>query len=250
MKDGQIVFRIPGNLGSTQFAKYTNKDVIFVEGESTPFDARISAPGVVNILFRNARNAVAFLRDEHRIYLDKINELFKAHKYLRTNIFESALHNPNLIVHTIGAIMSASRIETSNGEFSLYKEAFTPSIWNLIKDLDAEKMKVITACGGEQAISYIDSAKWRNEEDLSKDSLEVFKSYSEDAPKGPFEVNSRYIYEDVPMGLCLLENLGKIKNIETPIASSLISIASSLLSVDYRSQAYKIEDFKDYIQSN
>ena len=244
LKKGTIVFLIPGNLGSAVFAKYVNTDeVILVEGESTPYDARIEKPGCVRILFKNARNAISFYNKEHVKYLSTIDSLFGRHKFLRNNIIETALHNPNLVVHTIGVIMSVSRIENSGGNFCMYKEAFSDSVWNLISALDIEKNQVIEAFGGE-ALNYLDVAKWRNEEDLSMDSLTVFRSYSKDAPVGPTSLDTRYIYEDVPMGLCLLENLGRLKNIATPITTSLINIANSLKQTDYRKIAYKMEEIK------
>jgi opine dehydrogenase len=177
------------------------------------------------------------------------DELFNAHKYLRANIVESTLHNPNMIVHTIGCIMSASRIEYTKGNFWMYREAFTPSIWNIIKDLDKEKMSVIKAYGGKNVISYLDACKWRNEVDLSKDSHEVFDNYARSGgPKGPYSLDSRYINEDVPMELCLMETLGKMKKIPTPIASSLITIASSLKKVDFRKIAYSFDEISEFIQ--
>ena len=249
LKDGQIVFLIPGNMGSTQFAQYTEgKHIIYVEGESTPYDARIIEPGKVEILFKNVRNAVSFLFKDDEKYLSKVTDLFGTHKFLRSNIVESTLHNPNMVVHTIGVIMSASRIEYSKGEFWMYREAFSPSIWNLIEQLDDEKIQVIKACGGEHAVSYLDACKWRNEEDLSVDSLQVFRNYAATGgPKGPANLETRYIYEDVPMELCMLEKLGEYKEIATPIASSLITIASALKSCDYRSIGYSISDVKRYL---
>lgn len=244
LKKGAIVFIIPGNLGSAVFAKYVNTDdVILVEGESTPYDARIEKPGCVRILFKNARNAISFYNKAHVRYLPVIDSLFGRHKFLRNNIIETALHNPNLVVHTIGVIMSVGRIENSGGTFCMYKEAFSDSVWNLISALDVEKNQVIEAFGGE-ALNYLDVAKWRNEEDLSMDSLAVFRSYAKDAPVGPTSLDTRYIYEDVPMGLCLLENLGRLKNIATPITTSLINIANSLKQTDYREIAYKMEEIK------
>ena len=249
LKDGQIVFLIPGNMGSTQFAKYTEgKHIIYVEGESTPYDARIIEAGKVEILFKNVRNAVSFLFKEDEKYLTKITALFGTHKFLRSNIVESTLHNPNMVVHTIGSIMSASRIEYSNGEFWMYREAFSPSVWNLIEKLDEEKIKIIKAFNGEHAISYLDACKWRNEEDLSVDSLEVFRNYAATGgPKGPSNLDTRYIYEDVPMELCMLEKLGEYKGITTPIASALITIASGLKSCDYRKIGYQINEIDKYI---
>ncbi len=247
-RDGQIVFIIPGNLGSVMFKKYTDKNVVFVEGESTPYDARIIKPGMVEILFKNVRNAVSFYNNSDVEKLSVVDALFGRHKFLRSNLVESALHNPNMVVHTIGAIMSASRIERMKGEFWMYKEAFTPSIWNLIGILDKEKIAVIESYGGENAISYLDACKWRNEEDLSQDSLSVFNMYANTGgPKGPSSLNTRYIYEDVPMELCLMENLGKNKGISTPLTSALITIASSLLQKDFRSIAYSIDDLSDYL---
>lgn len=245
LETGQILMCIPGNMGSAYFAKYTiGKDIIYIDAESTPYDARVIEPGKVQILFKNVRNAISFLNKSHERYLSQIDNLFGTHKYLRMNIIESALHNPNLIVHTIGAIMSASRIEYSKGEFWMYKEAFTPSIWNLINGLDEEKNNVIEAYGGNR-LMYLDACKWRNESDLAQNSMEVFKSYANSGgPKGPDSVNSRYIYEDVPMGLCLLENLAKHKNIETPIASSLITIASLLNNTEYRNIAYRLSELE------
>lgn len=249
LRDGQIVFLIPGNMGSTQFAKYTEgKHIIYVEGESTPYDARIIATGKVEILFKNVRNAVSFLHKKDEQYLPVVTSLFGTHKYLRSNIIESTMHNPNMIVHTVGSIMSASRIEYANGEFWMYREAFSPSVWGLIEKLDEEKKQVIKAYGGEHVISYLDACKWRNEEDLSVDSLEVFRNYAAaGGPKGPANLNTRYIYEDVPMGLCMLERLATNKGIPTPIASALITIASALNNTDYRSKGYSIEDIKQFI---
>lgn len=249
LKDGQIVFIIPGNMGSTQFAKQSlGKHIIYVEGESTPYDARIIAPGKVEILFKNVRNAVSFLNKEDERYLPIVTSLFGTHKYLRTNVIESTMHNPNMIVHTVGSIMSASRIEYAEGQFWMYREAFSPSVWGLIEKLDEEKKQVIKAYGGENVISYLDACKWRNEEDLSIDSLEVFRNYAATGgPKGPADLNTRYIYEDVPMELCMLERLAEYKGISTPIASALITIASALKNTDYRLQGYSIEEVKDFI---
>ena len=249
LKEGQIVFLIPGNMGSTQFAKYSEgKHIVYVEGESTPYDARITAPGKVEILFRNVRNAVAFLSKEDECFLPVVTSLFGAHKYLRSNIIESTMHNPNMVVHTVGSIMSASRIEYSKGEFWMYREAFSPSVWNIVERLDEEKKQVIRAYGGEHAIDYLDACKWRNEEDLSVDSLQVFRNYAATGgPKGPSDLNTRYIYEDVPMELCMLEKLAAKKGIATPIASALITMASALKACDYRAVGYSVDEIEKYI---
>ena len=231
----KMLLVIPGNLGSVIFSnKLNTKNIIIGEGESTPYDARIIEPGVVNILFRNIRNSLGFLpSSKNEVGLVLAKKLLDTYYSTRSNVIESALHNPNIIVHTIGVIMSANRIEYTNGEYWMYREAFTESIWNLIKALDEEKNKVISAFSGVSS-SYVDECKFRNEEDLSKDSMDVFKSYANDGgPKGPSTIYSRYLFEDVPNGLCLLSSLGEKAGIKTPVCDSLINIASNLVQTDF-----------------
>ena len=241
LHEDQIVWLIPGNMGSIYFKQACKHVPHLVESESTPYDARISQPGEVDILFKNVRNAVAFLQKSDEKLLPAIDSLFGEHKYLRSNIIESAMHNPNLVVHTVGTIMSASRIEQMHGEFWMYRESFSPSVWNLIHALDAEKNNVITAYGG-QPLAYVEACRWRNEEDLTVDPYEVFRHYAQSGgPKGPADLQSRFVHEDVPMGLCLLESLAAKAHIETPVASALISIASALLATDFRAKGRTLE---------
>lgn len=241
----KILFCIPGNLGSLFFRKELGESkIILAEGESTPFDARITEPGTVNILFKNVRNAVAFLPNNRKNEgMNYILQLTDTYGDYRNNIVESALHNPNLVVHTIGVIMSASRIENMRGEFWMYRESFSPSIWNLINQLDKEKNMTIERFGGN-SLSYLDACRYRNEKDLSKDSLAVFKSYADNGgPKGPVDLSTRYLHEDVIVGLGLLSYLGEIANIETPVANALITMASFLVNKDFHKLRRTKEDF-------
>ena len=143
---------------------------------------------------------------------------------------EAALHNPNMIVHTVGAIMSIPRIEATGGEYCMYHEVFTPSVWNILEALDGEKMAVLQSLGYE-ALPYVEACKFRNSLDEQRPGKEVFFEYAAmpTRAKGPVSVDSRYITEDVPQGLVLLESLGKALHIATPVASALIEIASAAL---------------------
>lgn len=243
IKENQMGIIIPGNAGSIFFRENTNKkNIIFSEGESMPYDARIIENGKVRISFKNVRNALSFLPASRKDEGMKVaSKLFDTYRYFRRHIFESALHNPNIVVHIIGTILSASRIEYSKGDFWMYREGFTDSIWNVVNDLDKEKNDILEALGCER-LNYLDACKFRNGEDLKGDSLEVFKYYAQKGgPKGPSSLNTRFLYEDIPMGLCLLSSLGKKCGIPTPISDSLISIASSLLKKDFWKEGRTLE---------
>ena len=226
---------VPGNMGSMYFRPLLPPSVLIAEGESTIIDARINEPGSVTILFHNTRNAISFNPCIDNSYgFNIFSSLIPNYTATRTNIVETAMHNPNLIVHTIGTIMSASRIEMTHGEFWMYRESFSPSIWNIITALDAEKNAVIKAYGGIPQ-SYLECCKWRNEENLDINAMDVFKNYAYNgAPKGPHSLHNRYIEEDVPNGLCLLQSLARAANISTPIADALITLAGALLNEDFQ----------------
>ena len=240
VKDGQIIVLVPGYMGSLIFKKYIHKDVIYSEWETTAYNVRIMDL-YVRITFYNPRNAISVLpvsQAEH--VLGVLSQLFENTQYLRRHILESALHNPNMIVHPIGMLFSASRIEYSHGEFWMYKEAFTPSVLQVIHEFDIQKNSLLQAFGCEP-LDYFEAAKWRNERDLSLDAMSVFRSFSEEANKGPASVNHRYLNEDVPNGMGLFVSLGKVAGTNTSIAESILTLAGALLQKDFRKEARSIQ---------
>ena len=245
VKDGQIITLVPGYMGSLIFKKYIKRNVTYCEWETTAYNGRIIDNQYVRITFYNPRNAISVLPVSHTQEVVNIfSKVFKNTKYTRHHILESALHNPNMIVHPIGLILSASRIEFSNGDFYMYREAFTPSIVNVIKAFDVEKNKLLNQFGCD-SLNYFEAAKWRNEEDLEKDAMEVFQSFALSSNKGPSLIKHRYLTEDVPMGLGLFISIGDICGVDTTIPKSLMGLGSALVGRDLSKESRTIQKLLD-----
>ena len=181
-QNDQILLINPGYLSTAYVLQHcNNKKLIIAEAESSFIDGRIVKPGYFKVGFRNVRNFIGIypsIRKEEAI--EKLDQLDERFVYLES-VIEAALHNPNLIVHTVGAVMSIPRIEYSGGEFCMYHEAYTrdnPCTWMILEKLDSEKMDVLAKLGFDR-ISYVEACKHRNSLDEKKDAKEVFLDYAE-----------------------------------------------------------------------
>lgn len=246
LEDGQIVLINPGYLSTAYMLKHCGgKNLIIAEAESSFIDGRIMEPGLFRVGFRNVRNPVGIYpssrRDEAIAKLDLLDERIV---YL-DSVVEAAIHNPNMVVHTVGSVMSIPRIEKSKGDFCLYHEAYTrdnPATWRILEALDAEKMDILEKLGFAR-LPYVEACKYRNSLDEKEEAKQVFLDYAEmdTRAKGPTKVDSRYISEDVPQGLVMLEALGEALDVPTPIATALIEIASAALGRDLRAEGRTLE---------
>lgn len=243
LRDGQILLLNPGYLSTAYVLKHCSDiDITVCEAQSSFLDCRIIEPGTIKIGFRNVRNPLgiypASRTKKSKEILDQLGFPFT---YL-PSVIEAALHNPNLIVHTVGAIMSIPRIEKTNGDYCMYHEVFTPSVWRILEALDKEKMDVMEKLGCKR-VPYVEACKFRNTLDDSRDAKEVFFWYAgmDTRAKGPVKVDSRYISEDVPQGLVLLKTLGARYNVPTPVCTALIEIAIAALGRDLRAEGRSIE---------
>lgn len=249
VRDGQIITLVPGYMGSLIFKQHIKKNVIYSECETTAYNGRIIDKQYVKITFYNPRNAISVLPvNQAQHVLEIFRKAFQNTRYTRRHILESALHNPNMIVHPIGLILSASRIEYTHGEFYMYREAFTPSVINVIKAFDIEKNKILNQFGCDP-LNYFEAAKWRNEEDLDKDAMEVFESFALSSNKGPSAINHRYLTEDIPMGLGLFISIGDICGVDTTIPKSLMGLGSALIGKDLSMESRTIQKLlnKEYV---
>lgn len=144
------------------------------------------------------------------------------------------LSNMNPIVHAPNALCNLTRIEKAE-DWSNYG-GVTPGVSNLLQALDAERVQIGRAFG-EDLVSYKDNFARANGFEANLQLGEMALALHEKRgglPKGPTDLSTRYITEDVPFGLVVLEKLGTLSNVPTPITTSLVSVFSAIYARDFR----------------
>lgn len=231
-------------MSSLLFKKYCNRMPIIVETTGPYLEGRIELDDIKDeVVFRVGCRLTKsplsiFQKDKAQETMHIIRELYNGFS-LDYSTIESALLNPNMVLHTVGAIMSIPRIEYSNGNFCMYREAYSRknlATLRLMLNLDVEKKYVLSCLGYKPADIFTAGG-------FLGDPLDSFFRYSESSDRAisPTSINSRYITEDVSQGLVLMESIAKRIGIDVPITSSLITIAGSALGVDFRASGRTIE---------
>lgn len=230
---GQCVVLGPGYMGSLLFeralrAQGTRDLPLFAEFETLPYSSRVTEPGTVRISSRNVRHPYASYPASRASEVSQRLAPVVGTCIPRQHLLEVTLHNPNLIIHTTGMLMNVSRVEGEARDYSMYRQGFTPSLWNLVATLDAEKMDVLARTGVPRR-TYFDEFLLRTFEDTNIAPLDGFSRYAAETRAVLTTLDHRYITEDVPMGLGLLHSAGELGGVATPICTSLMHLANALL---------------------
>ncbi len=253
LTSNQIVIVICSYMSSFYFKKYCHSLPIIVEATGPYLEGRIEEEDIENeIVFRVGcrltRSPLSiFQEDKADECMEKIKHAYKgfSNDY---SVIESALLNPNMVLHTIGSVMSIPRIEYSQGVFCMYREAYSrknnATIQIMLK-LDEEKQNVLKKLDCRP----IDIFKAGG---FLGDPMESFYSYSESSDRAisPTSIKSRYITEDVPQGLVLLESIAKEIGVDVPVATSLINLSEVALGCNFRESGRTIQKLNavDYIK--
>ena len=232
----QVLVCICSYMSSFYLAQYCQSLPMIAETTGPYLEGRVELEDMANeVVFRvgcRLTNSPLSLFNENRkeecmAKLKSLQECFNA----CYSVIESALLNPNMVLHTVGAIMSIPRIEYSAGNFCMYREAYTHknrATLNIMLRLDEEKKAVLKSLGA-RPVDIMESGGFLR----GWDSFFEY-SESEDRAISPTSVRSRYITEDVSQGLVLLESIANRVGVEVPVATSLIDIAGAALDSDFR----------------
>jgi len=152
------------------------------------------------------------------------------------DVLASGLANVNMVLHPPGAILGASWIESTGGDFTFYVDGLPLGVGRIMEALDVERLSVAAAFGHKmpplfdemQAIGTIEQGA--NPADGL--AAAVRSGTANQKIKAPGSLSHRYFIEDFYFGLKPFLVIADIAKVAVPIAQSLMRLAETLLVVN------------------
>jgi opine dehydrogenase len=243
--DGQVIIINPGSTGGAlEFANIFNKfgvraKVTIAETDTLLYACRSKEPGEVTVFGIKERIDFATLPVEESDKVAKLINLAFPQFVAVSNVLYTSLNNANAVCHPIPTIMNAARIE-GKCPFEFYLEGVTPSIGEMMEKMDQERLEVGKALGIELlSLKDIFKLHYGVVKDNLYESIMNTKAYK--GIMGPTTLNTRFMFEDIPMGLVPIASFGDALGIDTPVTKLFIELACILMKQDYWKEGRTVE---------
>jgi opine dehydrogenase len=220
LSDGQIIFMHPGSTGGAlEFNKVLldlkcNKAVTVAEANSLLYACRSQKPGVTTIFAVKKELIVAALpATETKRVVTLLNTAFPQ--------------------------MHASLIESEN-DWLYYWDGITPAIGAFVEAMDEERLAVARTFDLKMP-SILEWYKMAYGADAQTLSEAVKKNMAYAEVKGQKTLYTRYLLEDIPMGLVPLVALGKLLGVEVSRMETVVKLGEFLTGRDLTSSGRSLE---------
>jgi len=216
-------------------------NVCIAEAQTLLFTCRAVKIGKVSIFGKKKEVKVAALpATKNDKFIQTIGDVFPEFT-LAESVLETSFNNIGAVLHPVVSILNCARIEGTKGNFQFYIEGVTPSVSKILEKVDYERMLVAKALG-VKAVSLRDwlGYTYNSFGDTLCQTLKNTKEY--EGIKAPENINTRYIFEDVPQSLVPISYMAKKLKIETPTINSIIHLASVFNNTDYYESGRKLID--------
>lgn len=245
LKDGQILFIHPGSTGGAlEFRRVLDRsgcraEVTVCEAMSLIYAARLVETGTVKILGMKGELMVAALpASETERVLERINEAYPA-MYAGENVLRTSLENLNTIVHPGPVLMNISMIE-SGRTWKYYWDGISPTVGAFAMQIDRERLAVGEAYGLKlKPVLEWFELEYRAEGETLTEAVRNTLAYEE--IMGPDRVDTRFLLEDIPMGLVPMIELGDLAGVSTDRIKTVTALGGFVVEKDLKSGGRTLE---------
>ena len=263
LEDGQIIFIHPGaTCGALEFKNVLDEmnceaKVIISEAMSLIYACRSPKRGTASIKgIKNQLMVAALPASKTKEVVDKLKIAYPE-IYAGRNVLETSLENLNAVMHPGPTLLNTSLIE-SNRKWKYYYDGITPSIGEFLVALDQERKEI----GKVYGFDLTEITEWYDIlYDATGDNLsEIVKNNKAYADiDGQKSLNTRYLLEDIPMGLVPLAALGKLGGINIERIEILIRLGELLLDKEFSKEGrtlvnlglddMSIDEIQEYLET-
>ena len=242
VRENHLIIVCPGSCGGAFEVRNVLKEqveklnIVIAETATLPYACRITGPGQVRIFLKlvGGLYIAALPASRTAETLSLFQQVYPTATAAK-NIFHAMLQNANPIIHPAVTLLNTGLIERTQGDFNFYEDGVTPAVGNLIEGLDNERIALGKAIGvdilPDPQIGSIQGYMVRDDYQTGYSTAPGFKGI-----KAQKSLDHRYINEDVGYGLVFMSQLGALFNVATPVTNSVITIASTIMGRDYRSE--------------
>ena len=233
---GQKVLLHPGGSGGTLEVAHLWRDaeadrgVVIGMTDTLAYAARAVGPTEVHIHAEKRWVMVSALDPQATESLMSVVGEVHSQAHAAASTMEIALANLNPVIHPPITLLNAGRIDAGQG-FSLYGDGVGMSVASLIDALDRERV-TLAAGLGVPAVSlheWVERAYGVRADDTSA----LFEELDREVYGGllaPASLDTRYLTEDVPLGLAVTVELAAEAGIDVPVTESVVRLARVVLN--------------------
>lgn len=250
LTENQMIFLHPGStFGAFAFKKALedfgcHHNVPVAESNTLIYACRAIEPGKVHICGKKDRLLVATLPAKNNEKICSILKEVYPEVEMAKNVLITSFDNTNPVFHPAPTLLSTSWVE-SGKDFLYYHEGISDSIGKFIIEMDNERIEIGKALGlkyGEDIISTFTQyeIEYNTKGDNISDVVKHVEAYSD--IYGPKTLKTRYLYEDIPMGLVPLVSVGKL--LEKPVErmEMIIRLAELMVEEDFTTNSRSLKN--------
>lgn len=242
IKKGDTILLIPGNAGSSlmfrkALADSGVKDMPLIgETISMPYATRLLGEAHAGIKARKLHLPMAALPASRNNELLDIISPAIPEVVLWDDTLSIGMSNPNPDDHVPYYLLNIGKVEAPTPADYDFHAWGTPTTDRISALYDDERMSIMKALG----LNPISKGQFKEICYHGKHFTPIKQEGV--MPKNAVQVPDRFVDEDVPLNMVLMEDLGKKLGIKTPVTSLLIDLADLERQKDFRSIGIKASD--------
>lgn len=226
-----IIIAIPGNLFSLVAEGEINAGYI-VETNLSPYSCRMVQGELIVLGKKDFIFIAALQRQISSEIRERIQNIIPTRLHWCSSVMEVSLSNVNGVFHPLMMLMNVGRIESTTGDFFLYRDGLTRSVANAMMAVDKVRMQI-----GEAFGLQLKSAIEVSNECYSQEFTDLVDLAQNSPPhnklKAPINIENRNISEDVPDLLVSWHGLAKKLEIEASSIKAVIVLVEMATGINY-----------------